>query len=95
MLSLREKHDYEQEIAQLKKKVKYHTDHKAKIKGSYDRLLIKYSSIVTDRSEKAIKLIKNRLDGDTSLSQKDIAEECFLSIGTVYNLTIEVKKGLK
>ena len=94
MLSLREKHEYEEEIEHLKRQVRMLTVAKSKYKLKWKEILIANNLERDIRAKKATAFITNKLLGDDSLSYKDIAGKCFLVVGTIYNLKCKIQNQL-
>jgi non-homologous end joining protein Ku len=91
MLTLREKHEYEQEIDDLKAKLKAVKKAKRKIKAKYDKLKDKHVNDFPTRSEKAKELIKLKWSGELDMTLQQIADKVFLSHGTVRDLSSKYK----
>lgn len=94
MLTLREKHEYEQEIADLKLRLRRAITSKSKMKERHKKLRESVKTTIT-RSEKARFLIELKRNGKLEMTLKDIAEKVFLSYATVKELSSEYKKGLE
>ena len=91
MLSLREKHEYEQEIDWLKSQLVTARALQSYYKVKYDKLDGAIVKPVDNRMANAIPLIKIRMNGDKSLSYNDIAIKCFIAIGTVRNAASKIR----
>jgi len=91
MLTLREKHEYEEEIAQLNKKVGLLIKNNSKWKQKYYALKGPKSNVRNNRSSKAEVFVKSWIAGDKSLTFRQIAERCFISIETVKNISYKLR----
>ena len=92
MLSLREKHEYEEEIAELKRKLKDMDTPSVKYTAAWLNTAIKNQITKDSRGEKASFLIKTGIEGGNTLSMGKIAKMCSLSVGTVFNLKYKIQK---
>ena len=92
MLTLREKHEYEQEIAELKAELitmsAKHSDAKSKLGMFKD----KYQALITTRSDIARGLILRRFNGE-KLSLQKIADKSQLTYNMVADLSTEFNKA--
>jgi len=95
MLTLREKHEYEDEIAQLKVRLRRAISVTSYYKVRCESLSNSNPKPTDKRLAKAIVLIKAKLKGDESLSYRQIAKKCFLAKGTIYNAASRVRKQAK
>lgn len=91
LLSLREKHDYEAEIAELNKKLRLQIQNNSKWKNKYYALKGTKSNVRNNRTSKAEVFVKAWIAGDKSLTFKSIAEKCFISIETVKNISYKLR----
>jgi hypothetical protein len=92
MLTLREKHEYEQEIADLKARLIKAQSLTSYFKVKYEKLNGSTPKTTDTRMVKARALIKAKLDGGESLSYKQIAKQCFVECGTIYNAVSKMRK---
>lgn len=92
MLSLREKHDYEAEIAELKLRLitmsAKHSDAKSKLA----MFKAKYQSLITTRSSIAMALIVKRFNGE-KIRLQEIANKSNLTYNMVADLSTKFNKG--
>ena len=90
MLSLREKHEYEQEIADLKLRLRRSIDGKRYYKNRCERLTkLKPRESKTSIAEKFVKAYHN---GDRSLTFRQIGDLCFLSRNSVRAISYRLNK---
>jgi len=91
MLTLREKHEYEQEIASLKESLRVMSLNHSDIKYKYGNLKVKYNKLITTRTDIARGLLVTGCDG-VKMRLQDVATECGLSYHTVGKLSSELKR---
>ena len=94
MLTLREKHEYESEIAYLKLRLRRAITSKSKMKERHKKLRESVKTTIT-RSDRARLLIELKWNGKLEITLKGIAKKVFLSYAAVNELSSEYKKGLK
>ncbi|PHS21830.1 MAG: hypothetical protein COA84_14975 [Robiginitomaculum sp.] len=94
MLTLREKHEYEQEIAQLTKKVRLLTANNSKWKKKYHDVKGVKPNLRNSRTSRAEVFVKSWIAGDKSLTFRQIAGLCFISIETVKNISYKLRHKL-
>lgn len=78
-----------EQIATLKQELKAARDSRSHYKLRYEALA---ADRLATRSDIANRLIKARLNGDKSLSIKQIAAKCFFTVGTIYTMTYRLKQ---
>ena len=93
MLSLREKHEYEQEIADLKLRLRRATDGKCYYKRKCERAIKPKPR--ESKTSVAEKFVKAYHDGDRSLTFQQIGDLCFMSRNSVKTISYRLTKKLK
>ena len=91
MLTLREKHEYEQEIAQLKESLRVMSAKHSDVKSKSSILRQQYNDLIINRSDDARELIKRRF-AEEKIRLQEIANRTLLSYFTVRKLSSEYRK---
>ena len=80
----------EEKIAELEKKVRLLIQNNSKWKRKYETRKGKQTRRQT-RTLKAERLVQRWIDGDRSKTFRQIAEECYLSIETIKNISYKIR----
>lgn len=112
LLTLREKHEYEYEIEQLKADIERHVNHKSEIKVEHEKEVKKLNVYIRSlqasrstyrvrcnaktprkesRTSKARVYVQAWIDGDKSLTFKQIGELFFLTISTIKKISHDLR----
>ena len=89
ILTLKEKHEYEAEIEQLKERLRIMSANHSDVKSKYSRLRVRYDEMITTRTDSARELIKRRFNGE-KMRLQEIANKSGLSYFTVRKLSSEL-----